>query len=191
MTSSALKTLIAITIISNSLILLTSCEKEKNPTGSSAVPADFLPKNDDIQGWNKGDGQDDYREATDYSSLYDIIDGGAEVYINHGFIEGVHQNYYGSIQSSSKTLQLLIYDMGDSTNAYNLYHDPAIIPTSHSTQDFGDEARLDEGALFDYALDFRLDKYYVELTLNKEGNEVEALQVLRQFALAVESNMEN
>lgn len=189
MTKTIARFLIITVIFCCSLFLLSSCDKGKNP--ASSVPADFLPKEGDIEGWSKGSADDDYREATDYSSLYDIIDGGAEIYINHGFIEGVHQNYYGSIQGSEQILQLLIYDMGDSSNAYNLFHDPAIVPTSHSLQDYGDEGRLDEGALFDYVLDFRLNRYYVELTLNKEGLEVESLQMLRLFASAVESNMEN
>ncbi|NQS98539.1 MAG: hypothetical protein HQ591_08800 [candidate division Zixibacteria bacterium] len=180
-----------IIIIVMSFIFLTiySCE-DSGSSSTITVPADFLPKQGDIEGWTKGSGTGDYLEASNQSSLYDIIDGGAEVYITHGFLEGVQQLYYGDILGAGQTLTLFITDQGDSTGAYNLFHDAFITPTSHSPLDYGDEGRLNEGLLFDYEIDFRLDEYYVRLTLNKEGMETEALQVLQLFASAVESNME-
>ena len=167
--------------------LCVSCDEDDDPSASIVVPSDFLPKDGDIEGWEKGE----TREADDYTSLYDIIDGGAEIYIDHGFVEGVHQNYNGSILSNNLTLELIIYDMGDTTGAYDIFHDAYVTPPSHSPQDFGDEGRLNEGLLSVYAIDFRKDKYYVKLSLMKAGIETESLQMLRLFASTVVSNMEN
>ena len=172
------------------ILSICSCDSLNNSDSSVTVPSDFLPQQGDIEGWEKGTGLGDYMEASDQSSLYDIINGGAEIYITHGFTEGVQQRYYGNVLGNERILTLFIADMGDSSGAYNLFHDFAITPTSYSPKDFGDEGRLDEGLLFDYVLDFRLERYYAELTLRKEGTEVESLQILELFALTVESNIE-
>lgn len=171
------------------LIITFGCGKKDDSTTSLTVPADFLPKQGDIEGWTAGTNPGDFLEASDYNSLYAIIDGGAEVFINHGFTEGVHQKYYGSISGMEKTLSVLIYDLGDTTGAYELFHDPVIEPGSSSPLDYGDEGRLDEGVLFHHVMDFREDKYYVELEVNNEGVESEALQVLQLFASEIENNM--
>ncbi|MBC8278096.1 MAG: hypothetical protein H8E46_07685 [FCB group bacterium] len=169
--------------------VISGCDESGESTSSLTVPADFLPKQGDIEGWTLGTNPGDLREAADYNSLYAIMNGGAETFINHGFTEGVHQNYYGSISGIQKMLSVLVYDMGDSTGAAELFHDTVIQPPSSSPLDYGDEGRLDEGGLFDYTMDFRQDKYYVELSVNKEGVESEALQVLQLFASEIENNM--
>ena len=177
-------------IVLFSLLAVTfGCKDDEKSTSTLTVPADFLPKQGDIEGWTAGTNPGDYLEATDYNTLYAIIDGGAEVYINHGFTEGVHQKYYGSISGVEKTLSALVYDMGDTTGAYELFHDPVIEPGSSSPLNYGDEGRLDEGVFFYSVVDFRKDKYYVELTVNNEGVESEALQILELFALEIVNNM--
>ena len=171
------------------MIISSGCEEKNDSTTSLTVPADFLPKQGDIEGWTAGTNPGDFLEASDYNSLYAIIDGGAEVYNNHGFTEGVHQKYYGSISGVEKTLSVLIYDQGDTTGAYELFHDPAIEPGSSSPLDYGDEGRLDEEVYFHHVMDFREDKYYVELEVNNEGVESEALQVIQLFASEIVNNM--
>jgi hypothetical protein len=181
--------LIILILLYSTFTFIVSCKKDAQ-SPDVLVPSDFLPQQGDIEGWIKGSGSGDFMEATNQSSLYDIIDGGAEIYINYGFTEGVQQLYYGTVLGSAQTLALFIADMGDTSGAYNLYHDPMISPTSFSIFDYGDEARLDEGLLFEYVLDFRIDKYYISITLSKEASPTESLQIIQFFASEVEANIE-
>ena len=167
---------------------ITNCGK-KTSDSQNHIIENFLPEQGDIEGWDRGTGTGDYMEANDYSTLYDIINEPASVFITHGFIEGVQQIYYGVIQEFEVNLRLFIADMGDSTGAFNLFHDSLMTPPSSTPVEYGDEGRLNEELLSVDIIDFRLEKYYVSLTIMREGSKAEVLQVLDQFATAVETNM--
>ena len=182
-----------LSILCGFCLTISSCEEEESPNGgngnpSLAVPADFLPTNEDIDGW---DTSGEMIEMQDGPELTDVINGGAEIYIEHGFVEGVHQNYTGTIQGLNKQLTIKIYDMGNSDDCTALFSDSRIIPPVNSPMNFGDEGRLDEGLLFAYNLEFRSGKYYVRLELDKSGVESEALSVIQIFASEVEYNISN
>ncbi len=147
---------------------------------------------EEVPGWELGTDPGDLQVAWDYNSLYEIIDGGAEVYINYNFQYAVQQMYYGQIGGQDEDLKLWMTDQGTPEDAQALFNDPNIAPFSwEPVTGIGEEARLDTGLLFDWALDFRRDRYYVEITLSKENDPDEALQVVLAFAAIADSNILN
>ncbi len=143
-----------------------------------------------VPGWAMGTDSSDLIEAWDYESLYAIINGGAEVFISHNFMYAVRQYYYGQIGGHDVQLSLMMFDQGTVEDAYSLYHDPLIVPPFYIIIDsIGTEARVDTGLLWDYILQFRRDKYYVTVTLNKEWGPAEALQTGLNFGAEVDANI--
>jgi hypothetical protein len=145
-----------------------------------------------IPGWELGTGPGDFMEAWDYVTLYAIINGGAELYIQHNFQYGVRQYYYGQIGGMDHTLSLWMTDQGTPSDAQELYTDPLIAPFFSTPIDtIGEEARLDTGLLFDWSLDFWRDRYYVDISISKEFFPEEALQIAATFAEFVDENIMN
>ena len=69
-----------------------------------------------------------FSEATNYASLYDLIDGAADRFIDNGFVSAVFQNYRAE---SGLQLELRIYEMNSEENAQKVYDElapPLIIP---------------------------------------------------------------
>jgi len=65
------------------------------------------------------------RTAYTYVELTEIINGGAILYDNYGFVAAAFQNYTAIIDGASTWASLELYNQGDSANALNLYNDPA------------------------------------------------------------------
>ena len=173
-------------------LLLMGCEdnKQENNGGSATQPADLLPQNNEISGWSKGTGSGDYQEAYDQSSLYDIIDGGAEVYISHGFESGVQQIYRGTIASQETPLYLFITDQGDSANCASLLQEPTIRPPGGTAVDsLGDEAIIDRTLPFDLVLYFRNNRFFVRTTLSKSADAQASENIALSFAHNVNSKI--
>ncbi len=143
-----------------------------------------------VTGWDLGTNPGDLMQAWDYQSLYDIIDGMAEIYIAHNFQYFLQQYYYGQIGGHNVRLTLWMFDQGTPEDAEALYHDPFIAPFFFLPIDsVGSEARVDTTLLFDWALDFWRDKYYVKITLSKEYGAAEALQVVLNFGAQADTNI--
>jgi len=64
--------------------------KDPDEASSLLTPIDLIPADDEISGWVK---LGVYDEATDYDSLYDLIDGGAQIFIDNGFVSSAFQQY--------------------------------------------------------------------------------------------------
>jgi len=173
-------------------VVLIGCEGEKQEEdngGTAVQPADLLPADNEISGWTKGTGTGDYQEAYDQGSLYDIIDGGAEVYIANGFQSGVQQLYRGTIAAQQTTLYLFITDQGDSTNCANLLQDPNINPPGGAEVDsLGDEALIDRG-LFYNVIYFREDRFFAKITIDKTGDPEASENIGLAFAHNIDSNI--
>lgn len=152
-------------------------------------PTDLLPGDGEISGWH-WDGAPS--EASDQSSLYDLINGGAAEFVERGFVSGVLQQYGGSIAGSSSTLEVFIADQGSPSNADNIYDKraerlPFAVPfvDEHGECTFGDaeEARIDEATTLDSViLDFWQDRFYIQVTIdNRQADPDLARQTAMQF----------
>jgi hypothetical protein len=77
---------------------------------ASGALAQFLPPPTDIPGWEpEGAPQEAEGEA-----LFKLINGGAEIYLRHGFVRAVLQVY---VRPDQQLLQIEIYEMGAADGA--------------------------------------------------------------------------
>ena len=165
---------------------LFNCSKDS--TGSDEIISieDVLVKNNEISGWTyNGSGW----VANNFSELTIYINGAAELYQRHGFIEAAHQPYQGTIDNGERQLELNVYDMGSEKNAQAVFEDP----------DFGLSGALDwadgAGTTAQYMrfgglsqiLAFYRNTYFVYLQINYDTEE--SLNILKQFALNVDGNI--
>jgi len=75
--------------------------------------ARLLPSPSALAGW-KAAGSPEIYEA---QSLYDRINGGAEIFFEYGFDQAIYQDY----EKGDDSLQVEIYDMLDDTAAFGIY----------------------------------------------------------------------
>ena len=168
------------------------CEDDKTDgNGDNTLqPVDLLPQDGEISGWAKGSGEGDFQEAYDEGSLYDIIDGGAVTYINHGMESAVQQVYQGTVGTEDADLYLFITDQGSAGNCENLFNESTILPPSGSViDDLGDEALVDRSPLFQIVLYFREDSFFVRITIDKQSDPDAAENIAMLFARNVEEDI--
>jgi hypothetical protein len=86
-------------------------------------------------------------------NLYELVNGGADLYFEYGFGKVVN----GSFLKEDKQILIDIYQMKDATAAYGIY---SFYRSANSvTLDIGDEA-----SLMDYYLSLWMGKYFISLT---------------------------
>jgi hypothetical protein len=86
------------------------------------------------------------------ADLYKYLDGGAEAYLQRGFVALLHQEY----KAADVEITADIYDMGDPARAWGMYS--AERPADRRPIPMGREGYRDEGAL-----NFQQSVYYVKL----------------------------
>jgi hypothetical protein len=87
------------------------------------------------------------------NNLYELVNGGADLYFEYGFIKVIN----GSFFNNGKEILVELFQMADNDAAYGIYsfyRSPKAI-----ILDIGDEA-----ALMDYYLSLRLGSYFITLT---------------------------
>lgn len=122
--------------------------------------ASLLPADDEIEGWKRFG---EMFRASNEVELYRCIDGGAGLYINHGF-----QAYAGQLYRGPEGLEveIAIYDQGSAKNARELYQNPVIkADRGKALEALGDEARIDERGLFVYGVEFIQDRFFVRVLI--------------------------
>ena len=138
-----------------------SCgEKYSKRPGRALEAASLLPADDEVEGWKRSG---EMFKASNDVELYKCIDGGAGLYINHGF-----QVYAGQLYRSREGLEVevAIYDQGSARNARGLYQDPLIKADPEKVlENLGDEARVDERGLFVYGVEFIQDRFFVRVLI--------------------------
>lgn len=143
---------------------------------------DLLPLDNEISGWVRI--PDTQRIAENATQLYELIDGEGQVHIDNGFVKSAFQKYAGDISGAQIELELRIFDMGNNTNAKNVYD---ALETGSETpwtdNSAGVEARIDESPLFAYKIDFWDNKFYVWITIEDKSDA--ALAIAKLFALNV------
>ncbi len=73
----------------------------------------LLPSQSVLTGWRASGGPEVYQGE----SLYDRIDGGAEIFFEYGFERALYQEY----DKNGDLLQIEIYDMADDTAAFGIF----------------------------------------------------------------------
>lgn len=137
---------------------------------------ELIPLDGDISGWVR-DGT--FSETTNYSGLYDIIDGAAQRFIDNGFVSAVFQNYR---DESGLQLELRIYEMNSAENARRVYDKlapPSIIPWI----DFLDAGRIDNSALAAYSVEFQYESMFAQVIIYEKSDR--SLEMAKLFALHV------
>lgn len=174
-------------------LVIVGCEEDEGDNGNGGTSiqiVDLLPGDGIISGWNKGTEQNDFQEAYDEAGLYAIINGGAQIYIDHGMESAVQQIYRGTIGTTAAELVLFITDQGNATNCENLYNDPNILPPVVTPlENIGDEAQIDRSPPFHLSVFFRKDGFFVEITIEKAGDPDAAETIAMLFANNVDSNI--
>jgi hypothetical protein len=114
----------------------------------------FLP--DSLPGWEISVSEKEYTPET----LYDYIDGGAELYLSYG-MKGVVCSIFQ--KEGIGEIRVEVFDMGKSEDAFGVF--------SHTRENnekiFGQGSQFFTGALI-----FWKDKYYVSVTANDDNEEI-------------------
>ena len=172
------------TVLLTTFIITLGCGSDSSDT-SLLEPIDLIPDDGEISGW-LWDGSP--AQATDQSSLYDLINGGAVEFVERGFISGVLERYSGTIAGSSTTTEVFIADMGDPSNAADIYEKryERLLFSEEYGSGFEDtnEARIDEATTLDSTiLDFWQSRFYVQVTVNNRQLDPESVRLTaEQFA---------
>lgn len=165
-----------------------SCKKDNsddNNNTSAKTIEDLVVKNNEITGWNfSGTGW----TANNITELTNYINGGAEIYQLHGFVEAIQQAYEGTVNQNQTQLTLYIYDQGTVSNADELFNDPNLgfSGAINWSDGAGTKAHYVRYGL-SQQLAFYRDKYYVLLELNADTDE--SLSIMKQFALNVDGKI--
>ena len=163
-----------------------ACSK-KNATNPEVVSVeDLMVKNNEISGWNRvGEGW----VASSESDLFNHIDGGAPLYTRHGFVEAADQGYSGKVLQDPVTVDLMVFDQGNSTNAQELFNEVSLSLTNSETWQ---SVNLKEAKIERFPLSITIigwkSKYYASLTITSNLNE--SLEVLKTFADNVGSKIQ-
>jgi hypothetical protein len=149
-------------VIVSMLLLFTTF----SPNDAASGLALLLP--DTIQGWNVVENDHTYNPDT----LYDYIDGGAELYLSYGFNEALSRRY---ARHEQPDIVVDIFDMGTSNNAYGTF--------SHSRETldrtFGQGSEYAEGLLL-----FWKDRYFISILTFPET--VESKEAIFRLAGKIE-----
>ncbi len=116
----------------------------------------LLPENGFIPNWNLKDSIETYKDV----DLFMYINGGADLYLEYGFVEvatGRYLNYF------SNNILVDIYKMSSIDAAYGIF---TLSSTSKGKpMDLGDQSLL-----YDYYLDLWKGTYFMRFTANKKDN---------------------
>jgi hypothetical protein len=122
----------------------------------------LLPADDEIPGWKR---TEKILRASREEDLYRIMNGGATLYIRHGFRSFVAQSYEGL---NGTELEVNIFDQGTPQNTENLYENPFTKPPRiKEIANLGEKARIDMTPLFCYGVDFIQKGFFVRVIIQE------------------------
>jgi hypothetical protein len=174
--------LVAVTVVFAGL----SCGSGSDGDDDTLIIEDLLVRNNEITGWTySGSGW----TAGSISELTIYIDGKAEVYQRHGFVEAAYQAYQGSIASGTRTIALSVFNQGSAAGAIDTFNDPDVGLTGATAwpDGAGDAAHYVRYGGLSQALSFYRDQYFVLLEVNYDTDET--LNIIKQFALNVDGKI--
>jgi hypothetical protein len=173
------------------VLTLSRCGSDDN--GAELLePSDLLPLDGEISGW-QWDGNPS--PATDQTSLYDLINGGAEELVERGFVSGVLHRYRGSLEGAASTVELFIADQGSESNARDIYdkREDRLPFAQELNLAYATDARIDEATSLDgVILDYWQQRFYVQVGIdNRQAAPELARQTVIQFAENVSLTIES
>ncbi len=138
----------------------------------------LLIKDNEITGWVEDtDSICNTGFAQDCTSLYDAIDGGADVYIDRGFVSGSYKGY----TDGSNIICLEIFDQGSATNAYLVYHYfGTTIGGYYNVSDLGDSAHIDTNYLSDTYIELIKNNFFIRLVCPKDAQYIQTAITMAQ-----------
>jgi hypothetical protein len=173
------------------LLGASGCKKENSPEpGDSKKTVDaLLVKNGEISGWAYAGSA---WVANNLSELTTYIDGAADTYQRHGFVEAAHQEYSGSIGTAAAQIKVTVYNQGSVANAAALYADPALGFTGavEWTGGAGTAAHYVRINGVAQMISFYRNGYYVYLELLNVDTD-QSLSVLKGFASNIDGKITN
>lgn len=163
--------------------LVSACSKDSPSNANTVVSlTDLLPKHNEISGWSARGGSDASWQAKNSAELQQYINGGSELFTNHGFVEGAMQSYTGTVNTQADVeLSVQLYDQQSSGNADAVFDDPnntfanPIAPSNPPSAK--SQVRKD---IFSHTMKFSKGKYYTLLTVMSADDK--ARDVLEVFA---------
>jgi hypothetical protein len=160
---------------------LCTCDK-KNSTGTEIITIeDLLIKDNEISGWSLAG---NFWQASSTTDLTIYIDGAAELFQRHGFIEAVNQEYQGTIEESSESITVRIFDQASKDNAGSLFTEYVRDTSNPETwTEAGDEAIIVRYDLSRQIV-FKKDKYFIYMEVSSSLET--ALDILKSFARNVD-----
>jgi hypothetical protein len=149
-------------------------ERPKKLLGAMSL----LPVDNDIPGWKRSE---KLLRASNEEELYEIFNGGASLYLQHGFHSFVGQSYKGP---EATELEVYIFNQGTPQNAEDLYENPFTKPSrSKEIANLGEKARIDTTPLFCYGVDFIQKGLFVRVVIQDKTEE--GLKVAISFARSI------
>jgi len=149
-------------------------ESPEKPLGAMI----FLPGDDEIPGWKRSE---KVLRASNQEDLYRIFNGGASLFIQHGFRSFLGQSYRGP---KGTELEVYIFDQGNAQNAEDLYENPFTKPSrSKEVANLGEKARIDMTPLFCYGIEFVQRGFFVQVIIQDITEE--GLNVAISFARSI------
>ncbi len=138
-------------------------------------PTTFFPADDEIPGWKRSER---LLRASNEEELYKIFNGGASLYIQHGYRSFVGQSYKGP---KGLELEVQIFDQGTPQNAADLYENPYTKPSRmKEIPNLGQKARIDMTPLFASGVDLIQRGFFVRVMIQDKTEE--GLDVALSFA---------
>ncbi len=139
---------------------------------SWAVPlGSLIPENNLPEGWTLAEGPQSYTKKT----LFERIDGEAELFFKYGFQKSVFAVYQGK-KGREDQIEVDIYDMGNVLQAFGVF---SRFRNEDRPGGFGLDSFLD-----DHSALFYLGKYFVMLYAPEPNQEI-----LRQFSKLISSKL--
>ena len=143
----------------------------------------LLPADDEVPGWRRSE---KFLRAANDEELYRIFNGGASLYIQHGFRSFGGQSYRGP---KGVELEIYIFDQRTPKNAEDLYENPYAKPgRMKEIPDLGEKARIDMTPLFSYGVDFVLKGFFVRVIIQDKTDD--ALNSAMAFARLISKRIE-
>jgi len=143
----------------------------------------LLPGDDEVPGWRRSE---KLLRASNEEELYRIFNGGASLYVQHGFQSFVGQSYRGP---KGLELEVYIFDQKTPQNAEDLYENPFTKPSRRKEiANLGQKARIDMTPLFAYGVDFVLKGFVVRVIIQDKTED--ALNSAMTFARLISTRIE-
>ncbi len=135
----------------------------------------LFPADNEVCGWKRSE---NILRASNEEELYRIFNGGASLYVQHGFRSYVGQSYKGP---KGTELEVYIFDQGTLQNAGDLFENPFTKPSRiRDIANLGEKARIDMTPLFCYGVDFIQKGFFVRVIIQDRTEE--GLNVAISFA---------